>query len=245
MQNLIWERFVRYTQINPQITLALGWTPQQERVQEGVRQRQQLLVEAAKFGCKKCVARLAKGTRNSSSHDQHCPLSAARARSTISDVLQAIKKDGKVGDKFWLPIKGKVSAAEIPNLPNESNEIKVYKIASQTLKSNYAVVDKALKEEVNWDYTRVKPYTYGVILHLYEFVDKSDFPFNTQATPITRAKPRQKKVKVCACCEIELNEGNCNAHQLKKGSGKGKCKSCTSKRGPAPGTTFHIRRMRT
>ena len=82
----------------------------------------------------------------------------------------------QVGDKFWLPNEKKVRSAEIPNLPNESNEIKVYKIASQTLKSNYAVVDKALKEEVNWDYTRVKPYTSGEEnkLHLYVFVAKSD-----------------------------------------------------------------------
>ena len=49
-----------------------------------------------------------------------------------------------------------------------------------------------------------------------------------------------KKVKECACCEIELNEGNCSAAQLKKGSGKGKCKSCTSKRGPAPGTSWKV-----
>ena len=27
MQNLRWARFVRYTLINPWITLALGWTP--------------------------------------------------------------------------------------------------------------------------------------------------------------------------------------------------------------------------
>ena len=50
-------------------------------------------------------------------------------------------------------------------------------------------------------------------------------------------KPRPRKE--CASCEIELNEGNCSAAQLKKGSGKGKCKSCT-KRGPAPGTSWKV-----
>ena len=80
----------------------------------------------------------------------------------------------------------------------------------------------------------------------YKLLSEANFPFDTRATPITtpRAKPvnntKKKKVKECACCEIELNEGNCSAAQLKKGSGKGKCKSCTSKRGPAPGTSWKV-----